>query len=549
MYQCRTRTSVHDDRFRLPHPEPIVSTSSQSSASRQRPRTLPSPLLTPQEIFSDDGRSSGPKRRESALTPYIRAIQAHRVLFIVIVIVTVAAATIWTESSTTEYESTAKVLVTPISIDNQGFLGFDLLRESGDPTRTVQTAAALLETEEAAEATAEKLGGKLTGQQLLDKISIQPEGESNVLDVTATADSPTAAAELADEFTKTALAKRSTALEKQVETEIERLEAAGLDKETENRIEALEALVGHGDPTLSLAQPATASDSPVGPSAPLVIILALIAGLALGTGAVVLLELSARRVRDEDEAIDLYPLPILARVPVLDRRTRRRRNGPGSWPLPPSIHEPFRTLLTQIQRDDSKRKIMFTSASTADGKTTSSINLAMTMAIAGHKTILLDTDLRKPAIAESLGLKMPSVPGDSDVKELSHALLPVPGLETLTVLAPFRYNLEADSQVERLFDRFPSILTEAAARAEYVIIDTPPLGEISDALRIADLVDELILVVYPGKTNRANFEIMRELLERSGDRPAGMLVIGDRTGASTTYYGYGLEQRHRLPSE
>ena len=496
--------------------------------------------MTPQPIIEPPAS----QRRESALTPYIRAIQAHRLIFIVIVIVTVAAAAIWTARASTEYEATARVLVTPISIDNQSYLGFDLLRESGDPTRTVQTAAALLETRTAADATAEKLGGKLTGEQVLAKLSIQPEGESNVLDITATADSPTEAAEIANVFTATALGQRSNALKKQVNSEIAELEAGGLDKETENRIAALESLVNHGDPTLSFAQKATTSQSPVGPSAPLVIILALIAGLAIGTITVVVIELSARRVRDEDEAMELYPLPILARVPVLDRRARRRRAA-GGWPMPPSVHEPFRTLLTQIQRDESKRRIMFTSGSTGDGKTTSSINLAMTMAIAGHKTILLDTDLRKPAVADALDLTERPGPDDPDA-DLSHALLSVPGVDALSVLTPVNTDIKGDADIERLFDRFPSILAEASARAEYVIIDTPPLGEISDALRIADAIDELILVVYPGKTNRANFEIMRELLERSGDRPAGMLVIGDRTGASTTYYGYGLEQRHRL---
>jgi hypothetical protein len=91
-------------------------------------------------------------------------------VFVVVVVATVAAAAAWTVTSNKEYEATAEVLITPVSQDNQNLLAFELVRESGDPTRTVQTAAALLETEAAANKTAEALAEGQTTDQILGAI-------------------------------------------------------------------------------------------------------------------------------------------------------------------------------------------------------------------------------------------------------------------------------------------------------------------------------------------------------------------------------------------
>jgi capsular exopolysaccharide synthesis family protein len=484
---------------------------------------------------------------EGALAPYLRAIQAHRLVFVLVVLATVAAATVWTSTAQKEYSATAKILVTPVSQENLSLLGFDLLRESGDPTRTVQTAAALIESREPANQAARTLNDGRTGSQILSSISVQPEGESNVLDVTATADSPSSAARTANAYSTAALDSRKKTLELQVEAEIARLESSGpANAETTKRIDTLTALKENGDPTLALAQEAIPSSSPVGASAAIVIGLALLAGLAIGTAAAVVLELTAHKIRDEDEAVELFPLPILARVGVLPR-SRRRSQG-GQWPMPPNVREPFRTVMTQLQRASRHQVVMFTSGSTGDGKTTSSINLAMTMALGGHSTILIDTDLRKPGVAGAL--QIPPQPSAvptllEDPASIEQSLVPVPGVDGLRVLAPGAFGTQGEASIESFAEMLPAVLEQAAGLAEYVVIDTPPLGEISDALWITPHVDNIILVVYPGNTNRANYEVMRDLLDRSGDRPAGLLVIGDRTGASTTYYGYGMERQRQ----
>ena len=86
--------------------------------------------------------------------------------------------------------------------------------------------------------------------------------------------------------------------------------------------------------------------------------------------------------------------------------------------------------------------------------------------------------------------------------------------------------------------------TRRPTSADFVIIDTAPLGEVSDALKInADQVDDVLLVTRPGHTNRVNLEMMRDLLERTAYTPAGFLVIGDSTPRTSAYYAYGATSR------
>ena len=97
--------------------------------------------------------------------------------------------------------------------------------------------------------------------------------------------------------------------------------------------------------------------------------------------------------------------------------------------------------------------------------------------------------------------------------------------------------------VEALSRRLPELIADARELCNYVVIDTAPIGEISDALRLVGDVDSIIVVTKPGNTNRANFEMMRDLLERTAYTPAGFLVIGDSTPRTSAYYAYGATGR------
>lgn len=494
-----------------------------------------------------------PQRPEGALGPYLRAIRAHRITFALIVIAALVGALIYLVLRSPSYQASAEILVSPLPQDDQTFVGVQVVRDSpADPTRTVQTAANLLDTPQAAQLAARRLGHGWTYQAVDAATDVQPKGESNIVTVDAkTSASPAAAARLANAFANAALDARAATLKTQISSALARLQARlpatkgdpVARQELSSQIGQLEAAQNGRDPSISLLQPA---DPPTGSSGTrgwLIGLLALLAGLLLATGAALLMEMLERSVRDQDEMLSLYPLPVLTRVPKLSRRQRQAADG-NPMALPPAAREAFRTLRVQIeQRGAGHRRIMVTSGSSQDGKTTSAVNLAFALVGAGHRVILIDFDLRKPGVGHVLGIE-----GERglvslltpDVR-LRDALVPAPQLPPLRVLPA---GGEGDViLLEALTKRLPELLREAEELADYVVIDTAPLGEVSDALRIAAVVDDVVVAARPGQTDRAHFVNMRDLLERSGITPVGYVVVGVNTGSNSSYYTYGFPGR------
>ncbi len=486
--------------------------------------------------------------RNNALAVYLRAIRAHKTLVLLVVLASFALGAAWLELRAPNYQATAEVLITPLPQEEETFAVLPLLRDSGDPTRTIETAATLIRSPGAADLAAERLGGAWSAEDVLRAVNIEPSGESDILTITATTGDSASAADVANAFARAALDQRNRELRPQLELEISKLEArraeleddaGSLAAETDLELERLNALLTGGDPTVSLSQPATAPSSAEGPSRLLIIPLVALAGLTLASGVAVVLDTTDRRVADEEELTALCPAPILAVVPPLKRRERRLLEEPG-WYASPAVREAFRTLIAQIDaRVDRPCTILVTSASGGDGKTTSALNLATSLALAGRSVVLLDFDLRKPSIGVALGLEaqspLPLLNRDASGLGLPDLVVEAPGAPTLSVLAT-KSAQGSVAVLEGISRRFPELIEQARALADYVVIDTPPLGEVSDALRVAQVSDAIILVARPGNTDRLALELTVELLKRLERSPIGMILIGRAAHPS---YGYG----------
>jgi tyrosine-protein kinase len=490
-------------------------------------------------------------RQEWALESYVASIRAHPLVVIGVMLAAIAASVAYLQLRSPSYEATAELLVEPLPQDDVTFLGLSsLIRDTGDPTRTAQTAAALVSSRAAADRAAEELGGDWTGRTVLGAVEVNPEGESNILGLKATAGSSEEAARVANEMADAALQVRNAELRDQAETVMSQLEARleatpAADQVTRAnlaaRIDQLKTVIQNGDPTLTLSQEASPPVSAAGVPAMVVVILAAIAGLALGCGAALLLEVMTRRVSDEDEAADLYPIPALARVPIVPARGRRGPAG-SRWYMPPAIREPFLTLSVQLdERDLGSRTIMVTSPSSRDGKTTSAINLAVSLAAGGRSVILLDFDLRKPEIASLLGVQDGRhfdelVEPEADIGRM---LVRPSELATLRIL-PTTFDHHNAHLSDGASLPLQQLIVQAGELCDYVIVDTPPLGEVSDALRLLRAVDDILIVIRPGNSLRGDLGVVRELLERSGYVPEGSILIGvaDRAGRGYRAYGY-----------
>jgi len=484
---------------------------------------------------------------EGAVRPLLRAVRAHRWLVVVAALAALAGAIAYLTLRAPTYEATANILVNPLPQDDQTFLGLDLLRDSGDATRTVQTAATLLESSQAAQRTADALGGDLTADKVLNRVNVEPLGESNIVAVTATGASGTEAARLADQFSEAALAVRTQDLRDEIDVAITRAEAelrglapGGADAAAvSGRLSQLRAIRDTGDPTLTLEQQATVPRSPTGVGPLIVILLALIAGLALGSGGALLRDLVDRRIGDVDELIAMYPIPVLVRIPTLARRETRQLPG-ANWHMPPPVRQPFQSLVVQLeQRDRRMGSILITSPSQGDGKTTSSINLAVSLAATGKRVVLVDGDLRHPMIANRLRLDETRTASEIAAPGTNlRDLLVRPSMDWPLFVLPVDTNVDGSEEGEAAMRRLPQLIEDAKSLADCVVVDTPPLGEVSDALRLIPRVDDVLVVVRVGNTIRSHLETARDLLDRGGYLPEGSVIL-DAPDRGVGSYGYG----------
>jgi uncharacterized protein involved in exopolysaccharide biosynthesis len=251
-----------------------------------------------------------PPVQEGAAGPYLRAILGHKWIVLGIAALTVGAAVAWLAVRETEYEATGEILVTPLPQDEPAFLGVQVLRDSAEPIRTIQTAASLAASARARELTAERLGRGWDEDRVDDAVEVEPIGESSVLAVTARDEDPETAARVAYIYTRAIIHARRELLRKQVRVAISQLQAqarrldqdSGAGVETLRRLNQLELVRSGVDPTLSISRPAEVPDDPLGPPSWLVIVLAALAGLTLGAVTAVLVDALGGGGREPDEA-------------------------------------------------------------------------------------------------------------------------------------------------------------------------------------------------------------------------------------------------------
>ena len=206
--------------------------------------------------------------------------------------------------------------------------------------------------------------------------------------------------------------------------------------------------------------------------------------------------------------------------------------------------EQYRRLaatLHEAQVERGLRSVMVTSAVPREGKTLTAINLALTLSGSyGRRVLLIDSDLRRPSVHEVLGL--PNEQGLSDVFHSPAMDLPLQDVSPhLSVLVAGR--VEKNPQAGLSSERMRTLLEDAAARFDWVVVDTPPVGLVSDAQILSQIVQAVVFVIRAGVTPFSLIE--KAVSELGSEAIIGTVLNGVEADAlpATTYYGGYYDQK------
>ena len=505
-------------------------------------------------LVDEGGVSAAGGASAQALGPYLRAIRRNWLLVLAITIVSAAVATLTFLHSEPNYQASATVLVSPLPQGDADFVNTGVVLETGEPPRTVQTAAALINSVPAAQRTAEEMGQGWTESQVQGAISVAPRGESYVLEVTAQAHTAALAAKLANNFATAAVAYRGTVVTHNIDSQLaelnRRLNAIAssgtpdpsLASQLATRIAALSAAqAGGADPTLAVIGFATPNGSPTGAARWLITLLSLIGGFAIGSVAALAIEFFNRRIGDLEELEALFSVPVLATVPRIAGLGPADSLRPGAFP--PAAFEQVRILRVQLANRERARVVMMTSSDAGDGKTTVATALAAAFGETGDTVILIDFDLRKPSIARLLDIE-PRHESNAINRPLEELLVQVPDLPGVRVLPAIHSDA---TEFPVLMARLPKLLDEAEALADHVVIDAAPVGFASETLQVARSCDQVVIAVRPGRTDRRRLVMARDLLARSGAPVVGLVVT--QSAVRTDAYGYGYGYGYGLTGD
>ena len=201
------------------------------------------------------------------------------------------------------------------------------------------------------------------------------------------------------------------------------------------------------------------------------------------------------------------------------------------------VSEAYRTLRTNLSfysLDQPIKTLVITSPAPNEGKSTTIANLAVTMAQSGRRTILVDCDLRRPALHELFGVANDEGLTTMVLDEEHPAALRETGVDNLWLLPsgpkpPNPADLLGSSQVDRVIERL-------AEDADMILIDAPPVIGVTDAVVLGAKVDGVLLVISAGETRRDHAERAKELLEKANVRIIGATLTN--APRETTIDGY-----------
>lgn len=428
------------------------------------------------------------------LGDYFNALRTRWLTVAVVALLTIAGAAVVTLLTTPQYTSTARVYFAV----QGGESVTDMAQGSTFTEKQMTSYAEIARSPLVLGPIAASLGGETDARDLADVLSVTVADETTILVIAATDPVPERARDLAN-----AVADQLAA------------SVGQLAPERPDGTEAVRA---------TIFDEAETPEAPTSPDLPQNLALGVVLGLVLGVGVALLREVLETKVRTDADIAALTDVTRLATVPVdepsADVLVFMRDDPMGHRA------EAIRRLRTNLQFVDlgkQSRSIVVTSSIAGEGKTTTAINLAVSLADAGSRVVLVDTDLRLPSVADYLGLEGSAglttvLIGRAELADVVHTWRNT-GLDVLPAgsIPPNPSELLGSEAMARL-------LTDLAATYDAVILDTPPLLPVTDAAVLSRMADSTLVVASAAGLRKHQLRASLEALETVGAHVVGIVL-------------------------
>jgi protein-tyrosine kinase len=266
---------------------------------------------------------------------------------------------------------------------------------------------------------------------------------------------------------------------------------------------------------------------------------ALLASIIVGISFAFLREFIDTSLRTDYDVRRHLDYPVLAVAPAVGAgEVLTLRSARAS--IMSEIYDTLATVLLSTPTEHASRIFMITSTNPQEGKTVTSINLAVALARQGKRTLLVDGDMRVPSIHTSLTL--PSSPGLSEVlsgavQVTAEGVIQDSEVPNLRVLA---CGVQPESPYELLDPtRTGPVAAQLREQFDVIVFDTPPVLRTGDALKISTIADQTVFIVEAGRTEQRQASWAKRLLSNVGARVAGVVLNRAVTDAEEYYYYYG----------
>lgn len=523
-------------------------------------------------------------QQETGLSALVRIVRRRWLVVLIPVLLVPSIAASYALSRDDEYSASASLLFreTP---------GSDIrLSAAEDDEREQATNAGLAGLSAVSQRTARALGNGITAGTVSKAVDTKGDASANLLTITATDSDRRLVAPIANEYARQFVAfrrdadrrtvadarRRSQRRLDSVQGELNRLRQGGEPADgsrAENQIRTLSSernqlldetrrLATLGTLTsgnVEIAQRASTPGGPSSPGAAPIIGLGLALGLLIGLGLALLFDRLDRRLRDPAETESVFRRPTLGAIPLSPALVRNNRTKPHvrgrSRSLGPGEMEAFHMLranLRYFEADRAIKSVVVTSAAPGEGKSTVAWNLAAANANAGNRVLLIEAELRRPTLVREF--KLQRSPGL--VQILAEGAAPADVIRRIS--GPTEVNGDGagpgmDVIVAGGIPPNPTDLLDSARMAELirtaeqeydlVVIDTPPVSVVSDAIPLLKMADGVIAVTLLGTTSRDAAAHLRKQLDSLGANFLGVVIngISSHDGYYGSAYGYAEE--------